>query len=169
MLHRALIEAVAQVIELVDISRNIYHRKTPFASSTIGKHVRHVIDHFHAYQRGIESGCIDYNLRNRCGDIETKPLLAITQLGAFNQWLDSSPVDSFELSLVTEVSTRDCLSVTLQSNSHRELVYLLNHTYHHIALAATLARTLDVSPPERLGVAPATASYLRDTTVLCAP
>jgi len=169
MLHSALAEAVVQVIELVDISFNIYHCKTPVASSTIGKHVRHVIDHFHAYQRGIESGCIDYNVRSRCADLEAQPLLATAQLEQFNLWLSGSPRDSFELSLVTEVSTLDRLSVNLQSNSHRELVYLLNHTYHHIALATTLARTLDVSPPERLGVAPATASYLRDCSVLCAP
>lgn len=169
MLHSALNEAVSQVIELINLCPSIYSDVSPVASSAIGQHVRHILDHLYAYQRGIGSGCIDYNLRNRLSDVETSPIVAARKLEAFKSWLQQSPQDSFELSVATEVSTLDCQSVTLQSNSHRELVYLLNHTYHHVALAATLARTLELSVPNRLGIAPATVTHQRDARLSCAP
>ncbi|MGH1372675.1 MAG: DinB family protein [Cellvibrionaceae bacterium] len=169
MLHSALGESVSQVIELVELSHDIYQHKPAVANSTIGQHIRHIIDHFDAYRRGIDTSCIDYNIRSRDSELETTPTLAMQKLKEFELWLDHSPRESFELSLVTEVSTLDRLSISLQSNSHRELVYLLNHSYHHVALAATLARTLGLAPSEKLGVAPATATYRRDSSLSCAP
>lgn len=169
MLHNALNEAVSQVVELIDRCPSIYVDVSPAASSAIGQHVRHIHDHLYAYQCGIGSGCIDYNLRNRLSDVETSPEIAIKKLETFKLWLQQSPQDSLQLSVTTEVSTLDSVSITLQSNSHRELVYLLNHTYHHVALAATLARTLGFHMPGRLGVAPATVTHRRGAGLSCAP
>lgn len=168
LLNSALHEAVEQVIELIDLTADIYSQTSGVASSSIGKHVRHILDHLLAYQKGVESGCLDYNVRNRQTELESQPGLATAHLKEFLHWLECAPEDSFELSVVSEVSTRSSFNVQLQSNSHRELVYLVNHSYHHIALATAVARSLNVATPDRLGVAPATATYLRQTSQVCA-
>ncbi len=168
MLHRAMCDAVDQAIELTALTEAVYEQTPSIAGSPIGKHIRHIVDHLANYRAGMESGCIDYNARSRESDTERQPLIAMNQLKAFSEWLQSSPDELVVLSIVTEVSTSDNVSVRLPSSSHRELVYLINHTYHHIANASALARSMDVKIPSHLGIAPATASYLRETAVLCA-
>lgn len=167
-LNRALTESVEQVLELIDMAAPVYNRVSDIATSSIGKHVRHILDHLLAYQKGVESGRLDYNLRNRETDIETEPSLAREYLSQFLEWLSGTSEQNLQLSVVTEVSTRAACNVELQSNSHREIVYLVNHAYHHIALATSVARSLDVATPDRLGLAPATATYLRQTSEVCA-
>lgn len=164
MLHSALGEAVRQVIELVDLNGSLYTQTSDVTSSTIGQHVRHIVDHLIAYKKGVETGCLDYNIRNRQGDIETKMALAKDLLQDIMDWLATTTENLCELSVVSEISTINAQNVTVQSNNHRELVYLISHTYHHIAIAATIARSLNSLTPEHLGIAPATATYLRQSS-----
>ncbi|MAZ86886.1 MAG: hypothetical protein CL693_04535 [Cellvibrionaceae bacterium] len=168
MLHKAMDEAVVQLDELIKVSASVYSDKSTVASSTIGSHVRHVLDHFNAYKVGVAAGSINYNRRSRNSDIERIPKSALKELAVFRDWLLLASNQSVSLWVETEVSTQQQYSVRLHSNSHRELVYLINHAYHHIANAMTIARALEVSVPRHLGVAPATVSHLRREERLCA-
>jgi uncharacterized damage-inducible protein DinB len=161
-------DAVEQAIELAALTDTVYQQVPPIAGSSIGKHIRHIVDHLANYRSGMASGCIDYNARSRESETERQPLIAMNQLKAFSEWLLSAADECVALSIVTEVSTSDNISVRLPSSSHRELVYLINHTYHHIAHASLLAKSMDVKMPEHLGIAPATASYMRESAALCA-
>jgi len=168
MLHKAMDEAVVQLGELIKISVSVYNDTSNVAGSTIGSHVRHVLDHFSAYQVGVDAGCIDYNRRSRSSDIERVPKRALKELAVFRDWMSLAADHSVSLWVETEVSIQQQCSVRLHSNSHRELVYLINHAYHHIATAMTIARALEVSVPCHMGIAPATASHLRREEMLCA-
>ena len=44
---------------------------TPLFESSIGKHLRHIIDHYLCFQRDFTSGLIDYNCRERDSQLET--------------------------------------------------------------------------------------------------
>ena len=160
-LHNAIVEALQQVRELIDVAHHRYNHVTDLAMSPIGKHIRHIVDHLWAFQEGMTTGQVDYNLRHRDTALETDPQLATNAIEDFCRWLAAQSESCCDLTVISEFSVSQNESITTPSNSHRELVYLINHTLHHIAYAAVLAKSLDIDPPSHLGLAPATASFMR--------
>ena len=50
------------------------------ARGGVGAHFRHVLDHYERFARGLESGTIDYDLRERDREIETVRARALERL-----------------------------------------------------------------------------------------
>ena len=169
-LRDATIEALDQVRSLInsvkveqDVAGNLY------AVSGIGRHVRHVVDHFRALQAGIESGTVDYNIRHRESEMESQAELGLFEIDRLILWLQSSaPTDDSPVAVISEISCLHDESRRFDSNVRRELLYLINHSIHHAAYAALLARENGVKPDAGIGLAPATASYLRHDRAECA-
>lgn len=162
-LHDVTIEALNQVRSLIDsvesasgASENLY------ATSGIGAHVRHVADHFRALQEGVTSGTVDYDVRRRECVLERRSDLGMLEIETLITWLQTVASDEVPVTVVSEISCLQTETVQFQSNTNRELLYLINHTIHHAAYAALLARQHGVTPGFDIGYAPATASYLRD-------
>jgi len=163
-LHDVTIEALNQVRSLIDsiegtsgASENLY------ATSGIGVHVRHVADHFRAFQAGVTSGTVDYNVRRRECVLERRSDLGLLEIESLITWLQTAAFTEAPVTVVSEISCLQTKTVQFQSNTNRELLYLINHTIHHAAYAALLARQHGVTPDLGIGSAPATASYLRDS------
>ena len=170
LLRNATCEALDQVLVLIEVSRDHYNQTPVSALSPIGKHVRHIIDHLWAFQKGVDNGCIDYNLRHRDTALERDPELAIAALNAFIQWLQPCVLPRHDITVISEISVSGCEVTEVTSSLERELAYLINHTLHHVAYASLLANNIGITTPEHLGVAPATATYLRSQeSVGCAP
>ena len=160
-LRNATLEVLEQVQQLIRLSERVYSQQHAVAMSPIGTHIRHIIDHLWAFQEGTKTACIDYNSRHRETILENDPLLAEKAVMLFSQWLSEANLDTKSLTVISEISVSQCESTLMKSNINRELAYLINHTLHHIAYAKLLAKTLGIDVPDHLGVAPATASYLR--------
>jgi hypothetical protein len=70
-LRSAAVEALDQMSSLI-----VMAQKAPgptanvYADSGLGRHVRHVADHFRAFESGIVTGTIDYNERRRESELE---------------------------------------------------------------------------------------------------
>lgn len=167
-LRKAIDEAIDQVVLLIELSEAVYNQTASLAPSPIGKHVRHIIDHFLAFQSGLATGCVNYNLRHRNSELERNPALALQALDAFTLWLNKASLDSAPIEVISEISVSQQESIRIQSSVHRELVYLINHALHHTAYANLLAKALGIAIPEYIGVAPATASHQRIEERLCA-
>lgn len=164
-LHDVTIEALDQVRSLIDsvegtsgASENLY------ATSGIGVHVRHVADHFRAFKAGVTSGTVDYNVRRRECVLERRSDFGLLEIESLITWLQTAAFNDAPVTVVSEISCLHTESVQFRSNTNRELLYLINHTIHHVAYAALLARQHGVTPGLGIGFAPATASYLRDST-----
>lgn len=170
ILINAVLDVTAQVQTLITGTRQIYCNTVELAPSPVGKHIRHILDHLRAFQLGVENGTIDYNLRSRESEIERNPQIAEQSLLQFTVWLGSQSFEDSQapVTVISEISTHHCESVRVMSNAHRELIYLINHTLHHVAYAKLIATLLGVSLPEHLGVAPATATHLREASLQCA-
>jgi uncharacterized damage-inducible protein DinB len=160
-LRNASLEALQQVLDMVDIAGADYSRQTFADLQPIGTHVRHIIDHYWAFQQGLVSGSIDYNRRHRDTSLETDRQQATEALQMIYQWLQKQDLANRPIIVVCEISVSQKESASIESCVDRELVYLLNHTLHHIAYANLLAKSLGLKTPRHLGVAPATASFLR--------
>ncbi|TCS41382.1 hypothetical protein [Reinekea marinisedimentorum] len=160
-LCQANIEVLNQLIDLIQCCDENYSTKNgPVAS--IGEHTRHILDHYRAVKIGISNDCINYNLRTRDSDEESDALIAESQINSLIVWLSNLEYKSKPIELVSEISVNATLNETLASSLERELLYLINHSIHHLAYAALAAKTLGISVPNHIGVAPSTATYRRN-------
>ena len=163
-LRDATIEALDQIRSLIlavevasGSSENLY------AVSGIGPHVRHVVDHFRAFQSGTKSGAVNYNVRRRECALERRSDLALLEIEGLVTWLQAVKMIEFTVIVESEISCLHMENAQFQSTTNRELLYLINHTIHHAAYAALLVRQYGVTPDARVGYAPTTATYLRDS------
>lgn len=126
-----------------------------YGRHTLGKHVRHIIDHYDALLDGIEKGeeVIDYEQRRRDESLERLPQEAADHLAGIEE----------RLSLLASEPSSDTLTLgypmddevlSLASSLDRELAFLTSHTIHHMAIIALLAQQSGISLPESFGVHP---------------
>ena len=161
-LRNAMIESVEQFRRLLLAVRQV--REEPgmdYVETVIGRHVRHVIDHVQAFAEGLTTGVIDYNRRSRGSDIETSLELGLSELERLAHWLDGAALDDLPVEVVSEISVVETTSLRFASYIHREALYLINHSIHHAAYAALLARGAGIGCDTLLGIAPATATFMR--------
>lgn len=135
----------------------------PYFSGSAGMHMRHIIDHYLALQRGVELGLVDYNKRNRYSNIEKSTEVALTEWLKIEQWLTSicdSDLNAPML-VISEVSLHKTQSVQVQSSLARELVFVSSHAIHHFSLLGVMQSIKGKALPENFGVAPATVTFQR--------
>ncbi len=136
---------------------------TPSAGrSPIGAHLRHVVDYYRCFLRGLEDGRVDYDGRERDPGIETDPKQASTALQDLVERFKGLDRDGGGRPLEIKVDTReDEGDVWSRSTVARELQFLISHTVHHYALIAIQLRQHGIDPGEAFGVAPSTLDYRR--------
>lgn len=159
---------VTQAIDLLDgLSVDAYQRKLPpqFPSS-IGAHIRHIIDHFVAVVNGCQEAHIDYNVRQRFSDVEQFPETAIAHLEDIRLWLDKITENDLDvqLTVVSEIDVCRQHSTRCQSTLGRELVFVSSHAIHHYALIRIMCGMQNKVLPEFFGYAPATISHIKSAS-----
>ena len=161
-LCNANIEVLMQLKELVNCCANIY--VSTATQPGIGDHVRHVLDHYRALRNGLPNGQIDYNFRTRNSPEQSNTNVALDNIDELIQWLGQLNYTQDNIQVISEISLQACQSEQMNSNVERELLYLINHSIHHMAYASLLAKMSKVPVPHYIGLAPGTATYERQTT-----
>jgi len=170
-LLNATINSLTQVVDSLMYLNGVQHpqAKDIYRSLNIGRHVRHIHDHFLALEKGRENQLINYNLRNRDSAIEKDlgyAIIAFNKLILNVRLLDNNDE---KVEIISEIDCTLTISQSFSSSFSRELLYLINHTIHHIAYIKLLLKSVNIDLPEHIGIAPSTASFLREQVVLCAP
>jgi uncharacterized damage-inducible protein DinB len=131
--------------------------------ASIGGHLRHTLDFFQSFLKGIEWGQIDYNQRERDALTEIDRRYAAARIEAVSAGLRSLalPSDSTPLRVCTEDDVGDP-PAWCDSSVLRELEFLQSHTIHHYSLIAILLRLHGIQPDAEFGVAPSTLKYWRE-------
>jgi hypothetical protein len=139
----------------------------PVASGA-GPHLRHCLDFYDALLDGLETGRVDYNLRERDEATERDPHRAIARIDATIARLEATSAPASTPLLVRAEGPADPLdpSSWVRSSLARELVFLSSHTVHHFALVALLVRLQGVEPGAEFGVAPSTLEAWRSASHL---
>jgi hypothetical protein len=125
--------------------------------SSIGQHVRHIIEMFQCLEHGYRTGVVNYENRKRDSSIETDKNLACELLRSINLGLGKE-----DKNLLLEGIYHDDSSDLMQfpTNYYREIVYNLEHTIHHMALIRVgLKEIKDLELPESYGMASATVKH----------
>lgn len=126
-------------------------------NSSVGGHLRHVIDHYEAFLAGVAGGALDYEGRARDPLLERDLEVAQGRLESVGRRLSELAVerDDAPLAVLAETSS----GIAVRSSAVRELEFLLSHTVHHYALIAVIARSLGCEPAPDFGVAPSTLRH----------
>jgi uncharacterized damage-inducible protein DinB len=134
-------------------------------NASIGGHLRHIIEHYQAFLRGLEEGDIDYENRVRDPLVENDPVYAGGLLESLVQRFEELAVTLRNGNLYYCVETTE--GIATPTSMLRELEFLLSHTIHHYALVAVMARLQGHEPEPTFGVAPSTLKY-QHAQALCA-
>lgn len=163
MLREALIHTLDQFAEILDTVDGLPpgERRAAYEETGVGRHLRHVLDHFLALRRGLEEGLVDYNLHHRNNPVERKPARARAQLAGIRSWCEVLEMAECELAVVSEIDIRATPSECFRSNLPRELLYLINHSIHHAAHIRLLLSGMGIAMPAHIGLAPGTGTLLR--------
>ncbi len=139
---------------------------------TIGKHLRHTLDHFEALfaerreggalDTAEAGGAIDYDHRSRGGAVETDPGAARARIGSLRARL----VGLSEAELAKPVAVKVMLSgageqAVASSTLGRELAFAFHHAIHHQAMMRAIAEEQGVAVPSDFGKAPDTIRHER--------
>jgi len=130
--------------------------------SGIGRHFRHIIEHYTSFIQGYKSR-INYDDRERNLMLETSRECAISKIDSvikeieFFQ-LNTNHLES-EIHVLSNQSSDHQNSDWSKSSVRRELQFLISHTVHHYALIAFILKTMGLDVPDNFGVAPSTLNY----------
>jgi len=101
--------------------------------SSIGKHMRHIIEFYDILREGVEIGEINYDSRVRCYKTENELEVAKERIEIILLWLEEFSVNK-NLSLYFNFNTDNDDVKHVKSNLMRELAYNMEHAIHHMAL-----------------------------------
>ncbi|WP_257280188.1 MULTISPECIES: DinB family protein [unclassified Endozoicomonas] len=161
-------EAVEQMIGFVSgMSANDYRfSDSGLFQSTIGQHLRHVLDLYEAV-RSSSDELVDYDIRRRGLLLEHEKNAGLAELKDLLQWLQALKAEDLALEVVmkTEVLLSASSSVRLKSTLGRELIFASSHLIHHLAMMATIAKVAGNRIDPSVGMAPATSTFNRGQLV----
>ncbi|SRR5680860_1639109 len=155
--------AISQLVQLLDQMPGALYRRCFGARNqhVIGKHVRHIIDHYSALLAATSGAgsLLDYENRNRDLSLETDRRAARDSLETTMDALRRR----FEGPCESELGMRHNSAgehQTVKTSVERELVFLASHTIHHMAIIGMLAEQAGVKVSSDFGVHPSTLRYL---------
>lgn len=129
-------------------------------AASIGAHVRHILERFQSFLAGLPDGCVDYDARDRELSLEESPRSAEFALATILRRMGALQVDSRPLR-VRESVLPDAPAGEAESTLARELLALVSHTTHHLAMIAMLARPLGYDLDASFGKAASTIIHER--------
>lgn len=159
---RAAQMVLAQCVEFVrQVPQPVYVAEAQtIQGGTVGKHVRHTIDHFAAALPAGEewaSRPIDYDHRSRGVPMETERSCAIGIIGGLCERLAGlSERDLSRPVRVRVMLASDGAEAELTSTLGRELAFATHHAVHHFAMMKTIAAEFGILASEEFGLAPST-------------
>jgi hypothetical protein len=134
-----------------------------FGDGTIGRHVRHCLDHFEQLCAGVASGWIDYDRRDRETLDEVDPGAARARIAGLGSRLRTLVAEIVpEHPLAVRSACAEDGEIAFQPTSFgRELRFVLGHTVHHLAMVAAICRLAGLELGAQLGVAASTLRHQR--------
>ncbi|WP_293264982.1 DinB family protein [Neptunomonas sp.] len=160
------IEIFDQLNDFIEsINDSVYQdNSSNLFESSIGQHLRHILDIYHALIRNMEDDVVDYDIRLRGSLVETNRHSALCTLNDIRAWLVALSPETINrhVKIKTEIAISEQHSSLLETSFGRELFFASNHTIHHLALMVTIAKVQGYSIGNHYGVAPATATYNRE-------
>ncbi len=155
----AVLEQAQQYIDRVDSDQYV-HASAVVPGGTIGKHIRHMLDHFRCAITTQCSDPIDYDHRRRGGSVEDNREAAKNEIATLRSLMGNLGVDDLGATVTTRVMLcGDGQTADLQSTRAREIFFAMHHAIHHNAILKAIGLELGFECPEGFGTAPSTINF----------
>jgi hypothetical protein len=140
---------------LYQLSREQYDQKLPVLyGSSVGQHVRHIIECFEELEKGYKTGTVNYDNRQRSLLLETDKDAAIESMDHILLSIDK-PNKVLQLSAVYNIDASH--TTIVDTNYYREWMHNIEHIVHHMALIKTGAQSFkDIQLSASFGIAVST-------------
>jgi hypothetical protein len=148
---------------LFDLWDRTYSRvvAAPYKAS-IGQHYRHILEHFQCLIRGLRSGEINYDARERNPRLESEVTCASIAtcdvLRAIKNYSDVTL--ALPCRVVQSVSYDTAQPTSIESNLGREMAYCTGHAIHHYAIIRLICSEVGIDVPAEFGLAPSTLKHM---------
>jgi len=159
---------VDQVADLLNLMTNEqYSQALPtFNRSSIGQHIRHIIDFYLCLVNDSAELYINYDERERNPNIETDCLTAKSLLEIIAQKVQNMDLEQQVMVCSSLVADQNEELISITSSIGRELMYAYDHAIHHLAM---IKIGMQIHFPEilisqDLGVAPSTLKFRKQRT-----
>jgi hypothetical protein len=131
------------------------------SGGTIGKHIRHTLDHFRAAVDGFDAGRpIDYDHRSRGVPVESCVNTAAEEARALGARITSLSTDELRSPVSIRVMlAADGSEAALPSSLARELAFATHHAVHHCAMMKAISNEHGCGCPDDFGMAPSTLNF----------
>ncbi|MDF1755707.1 MAG: hypothetical protein P1U89_23155 [Verrucomicrobiales bacterium] len=141
---------IRELLSSIDPS-NYQQPHAQFFDSSIGGHVRHILDFYERFFEGSDTKTVDYSNRKRDINLEQLPLAALSVL-------DTILIRIRELvdGPVTVISDS---GESFASSLGRELEFLAGHAVHHNAMIVAMSRSQDIIIAPEIAFAKSTLDY----------
>lgn len=128
--------------------------------ATIGQHVRHILEFYQSAFKGLKTGVVNYDKRERSLLIETETAHAIHVIDNIIRDLKQVKDDK-SLILEGDFSAEAGTEIKIETSFFRELAYCLEHSIHHQALIKVGLLELNSLSciNDTFGLAPATIRF----------
>jgi len=130
------------------------------AGGSVGKHVRHILDHFGGAIETPSGEPIDYDHRDRGTEVEARPDAALARIDELRASLASLGQAALDERVTARVMCAcDGACADLGSTRAREVFFAMHHAIHHNAILGAIATELGFDLPEGFGKAPSTINF----------
>lgn len=149
-------KSLNELIVLLDqLSDSEYIQKIPqLSNSTIGEHIRHIIEMFQCLENSYDNGLVNYDKRSRNVLIQTNKEFAKKSIVD----LQDTMCKSNKKIVIQQIV--DGQDIRIDSNYHRELLYNFEHCVHHQALIKVgILQFENIEIDANFGVARSTIDY----------
>jgi len=133
---------------------------------TVGKHLRHTLDHFVAAMSPLDargpggSPVIDYDHRERNVPMEADRALALEAISSLRVRLSVLSPDAMDDAVVVRVMVNgDGVEARLRTSIGRELAFATHHAVHHQAMMKAIAQEFGIHTDDAFGKAPSTVNF----------
>ena len=124
------------------------------SNATIGEHTRHIIEMYKCLLCSYEAGNVNYDLRKRDFQLQSKIEIALNEINTLKETVD------LENKKMIVSQGKEVITLSIETNYFRELLYNLEHSIHHQALIkVALLKFPHVNISEDFGVARSTIEY----------
>ena len=145
------------------LSHEQYATPLPILSdSSIGKHIRHIVEFYQCLLSGLPFGTINYDARQRDAQLELDPEYTINYISSLIFSIRKNLNDQ-ELVLIAAFGG---VEHEVKTTYYRELAYNIEHAIHHLAIIkiAIVQCFPSVKLPNNFGVAYSTIQYERNSS-----
>ncbi len=131
--------------------------------SSIGQHMRHVLEFFVCLGQGVETGVVNYDKRARDPRIENNPEFALAAIHQIRMLIQNKDDQTMQL----QVEYQNSNDFLLPTTYAREIAYNIEHATHHMAIIkigiGEVARDLEL--PAEFGLAPSTVRHKKQSAL----